>query len=390
MMLTRIAAQAIVDGFSATALAASVLAIARRPPSLLRPRLCFAFGGAFLLFLSRTLAYGLGRPELLLFAMLVVCILPLAALLLAEGLLRRHAPWPLKLFVTLGAVAVATALIATGGEAPSATWWLGSFVIVSLASVALLLLLREQQSLSAQENAGIVALIGSGVFLTVVSLSDFLPTLPIGSSGIGCAAVALVLGANPSTAREARNACWAVLVLLAVAALGALALGNVLALSTSEQIRMGAILLALLLAANMASTRGVSDASATRLARGLVEAANTTTLESFLSVLAGQPLLAGLRIAESSALADYDAAELATFMRAKAVWTRAALRMEEERAPRARDELADLMTRMDATHAVVVSETPLRIALLTLSDAGPADGAETSLALFHKLAIERP
>jgi hypothetical protein len=83
-------------------------------------------------------------------------------------------------------------------------------------------------------------------------------------------------------------------------------------------------------------------------------------------------------------LAEYEAPGLAAAMAGRAVWTRAAL---AGAAPaRAHDELADLLDRAEATHALMVSSAPLRIALLTLPGVGPNDDAETNLALFRKLA----
>lgn len=63
-MLTHPIAQGLVDGLSTVTLDASVLAIAQRPPSLLRPRLGFAFGGVFLLFAVRTGANVLNMSSL--------------------------------------------------------------------------------------------------------------------------------------------------------------------------------------------------------------------------------------------------------------------------------------------------------------------------------------
>jgi hypothetical protein len=371
---------------SAATLAASLFAIVRRPASPLRSRLLFAFGGMAVLFAARTAVDAFDVPGLELLTLVLVCALPLAALLLAEGVLRRHAPWLLKTYVMLGALAMAAGLAAFGGRAPVATWWLGGFILSALSGVALLLFARDRGSLSRQENAGVTALLASGIFLIAVSATDFLPQTPVGLSGIGAAAVAFALGTNPSSAADVRGTLLNVVLLVVVAMIGALAVSHPLGLQAGgEQARMGAILLALLLAANAISGLRPSGASpaAQRLAQALADA-DTTSLEAFLNSLADQPLLAGLRVAEGAALAEYDAAALGMAMAARAVWTRA--RVAEMEGDRAREELADLMSRMDATHAVTISKAPLRIALLTLPEVGTSDDAETSLALFHKLS----
>jgi hypothetical protein len=388
-MLTLPIAQGLVDGLSSVTLGVSALTIAQRPPSLLRSRLSFAFGGVFLLFAVRTAANVLDMPSLSLLAQVIVCALPLAALLLAEGVLRRHAFWPLKVFVTFGALAMAAGLLLSGGKAPIATWWLGSFVIMSLAAVALMLFGRDKASLSEQENARVTALIGSGTFLIISSITDFLPPTPLGLSGIGAAVVASVLGANTSTASETRSVMLSILAMVIMAAASALIFAQSVGLENrAEQLRLAAIVLSLLLASS--SIPGARHRFASRanhdFARALGDA-DTSSLDHFLNSLADQPLLAGLRIAKGPMLAEYDADALGAAMKTRAVWTRPILTDKlTQISKRARDELRDLMTRTDASHAVVISNMPLQIALLTLPDIGSADSMEINLALFHKLA----
>ncbi len=395
-MLTRFAGQELIDGLSAVTLGASVLGIAqRRAASLLRTRLGFAFGGLFVLFAARTAFYVLGIPFLHLLSLIVVCALPLAALVLAEGVLRRHAPGALKILVTLGAVAMAAALLAEDGRAPAASWWLGSYVIASLVAVTALLLARDRSSLSRQENAGVAALIASGALLTLLSVTDFLPRAPVGLSGIGAAAVGFVLGANPSTARGARRVLISVLIMGLVAVAGAVLFAPPFGLhGLDEHVRMAAILLALLLATN--AVLGVFQREGAGAAQGFAQAlaaADRTSLDAFLNSLSGEPLLAGLNLAEGKTLAEYDTIALGQAMAARAMWTRSVLSGKDADIPaRAREELGDLMARTQTTHAVMISRAPLRIALLTLPGAGAADGIEANLALFGALAasLDRP
>jgi hypothetical protein len=390
-MLRALAAQGMIDGLSAVALGASVLTLAsaaRGAPSALYPRLAFALGSVCLFFAARALSEATGVHGLRLLSLLTVCLLPLAALLLAEGVLRRHAPRALKVLVTLGAAAMAAAIVATGGEPPVTSWGLAGFVLLALVAVTVLLVARDRTALSVQENAGNDALMAAGLLLTLLSVTDFLPGTP-GLSGIGAAAVAFVLAANPTSRREGRRALGDLALIGAVAAASATVLSRALEFETlSQALYLGAILLALLLAAGaiLGARRErierVGEAFGQALAR-----ADLTSLNRFLESLSGQPLLAGLRVAEGAQLADYDGAGLGEALRGRAVWTPAILADPHgPMASRARDELGDLMTRSEATHALMLSAAPLRIALLTLSGMGLADGAADSLALFGKLA----
>lgn len=384
-MLDKPAAQTLIDGLAAVALGAAVFVVARPGfTSALRPRLAFAFGGLCLFFGARAAWAALDSHLLGLLSLEVGCTLPVAALVLSEGLLRRHAPTWLKALICAAGLAVALAILLTDGRAPASTWVLGVYVLSSLTAVTALLLFRDRASLSRQENAGVATLIVSGVLLTLLSLTDFLPAAPLGLSGVGAAIVGYALSANPSSSREARLALSNLVVIFVLTAAGTLPFALALGMSDlAERVRLGAIVLAALLAVNAAldARRRIG-----RPARGFALAlagADTTSLDGFLAGLADQPLLAGLRLAAS--LTDYDQPALGAAMASRAVWTPAALR-DAQIAPRARDELSDLMARGEATHALLISPQPLRIALLTLPGAGPTDEADADLALFRKLA----
>jgi len=396
-MLERLAAQELVDGLSAVALGASVLVVARQgAASVLRAQLGFALGGLCLFFGMRAAAGVCGSHALNLATLEIVGVLPLAALLLAEAMLRRHAPWMLKALTAAGAVVLPVALIVVDGRPPVSSWGLGGYVIVSLSAVMILLLTRDRASLSRQENASVDVLMACGVLITLLSVSDFLPQAPVGLSGVGAAAVAFAIAANPGSGQSMRRVLTFLLGACLAAGACAMAFAHPLGLiAPVEQVRLGAILLALLLSVGVVLTL-LQQASVG--ARGFADAlarADTTSLDAFLESLAAQPLLAGLRLAEDALLADYDSAGLGAALAIRPVWTRSVLSEPwPEAQSRARDELDDLMARTEATHAVMISPAPLRIALLTLPGVGPDQDAETDLALFRKLAAlaaqERP
>ena len=396
-MLQRLAAQDLVDGLSAVTLGASVLVVARRgAASPLRSQLGFALGGLCLFFGVRAAGEACGSHLLNMVTLEIVAVLPLAALLLAEAMLRRHAPWMLKALLAVGAAAMPVALIVTDGRPPMSSWGLGGYVIASLAAVMVLLVARDRASLSRQENASVDVLMACGVLITLLCLTDFLPDAPVGLSGVGSAAVAFAIAANPRAGQPVRRMLIQALAACLVAAACALALAQALGMAAPvEQARLGAILLALLLSAGIGLMLHRQASVATQGFAAALARADTSSLDIFLDSLATQPLLAGLRLAEGAALADYEAAGLGAALATRPVWTRAALAEPwPDAGARARDELDDLMARAEATHAVMVSRTPLRIALLTLPGVGAAQEAETDLALFRKLAAiaaqERP
>ncbi len=384
-MLTRLAAQGLVDGLSALTLAGAVLGVARQATPL-RPYLIVVFGSLAVFFAARAGFEAAGWPGLEVLQRLIACALPIAALLLAEAVLRRHAPRLLKVFVAGGAVAAfAAALI--GARQAWSDQMLAVYVVLSLAGITVLLLARDRTSLSRQENAGVSALVASGLLVTVASTSDFIPVSPVGLSGIGAAGVAFALSASPTSVQDARRMIAEFLALALIAAVVAFAFCSALDLATAmETVRMTAVLLALLLAASAVASgvRARVGFAETAFAAALARA-DASRLDSFLDGVVDQPLLSGLILAESTQLADYDTAGLAEALAARPVWTRAAL-ASTAIAERPREELAALLARHEATHAVVVSAAPPRIALLTLPDSGAPGAVEAQLALFGKLA----
>jgi len=387
-MLSRDAAQALVDALATVALAASAARLARRGVhSALEARLALLLATLAAFYGTRA-AFGATQSRALEVASLVAaCAVPLGVLVLAEGVLRRHAPRWLKLLVTAGAVIVAAALVIDGGRPPASGWILAAYELPSLAAITLLLLLRDRASLSAPENASVGALVGAGVLVTAFSATDFLVATPLGVSGLAAAGVTFLLNRDPSGPREGR-AVLAQLGLLAIAAgLAAFALAMAIGLAGVECWRLGAVLLGLLLAADGAlgprrmTGRGPSSRFTEALAR-----ADLSSLDRFLEALADQPRLAGLRLAEAALLAEYDAEGLGRALAAGPVWTRARLAAGEPAADRAHEELADLMARTEATHAILITAAPLRIALLTLPQVGLAEATDADLALFARLA----
>jgi len=380
-MLSRHAAQTLLDGLSALTLTVAALGVARQV-SPLRSRLIFALGGLAVFFAARA-AFEAGLWQRLdVVQRAIPCLLPLAALLLSEGVLRRHAPALLKLWIVAGGLtALGLAFLAGGQEIASEG--LGAYVVASLAACTVMLLARNRASLSRQENANVSALVAAGLLVTAASVSDFLPNAAIGLSGVGAASVAFALAAAPASRRDAQRVVLEFLALAAMAIAVATALSYILEFPPlAETIRLAGILLSALLAAGVvvSAVRARSGTGEAEFSTALVQA-DTTSLDRFLDGLADQPLLRGMRLAGDAETADYDAAGLAAALLTRPVWSQAAL---STLADRPREELADLMSRHDATHAVLASSQPLRIALLTLPDGGVLD---IQLALFGKLAF---
>ena len=389
-MLTRVAAQGLTDVLAATALGSCVMAALRRGVrSPLGLRIVFAFGGLTLFFVCRGASEGLQNPFLGTMAEVLAAALPIAGLALAEGLLRRHAPRLLKAAITLGAMVMMLALILVAARPPVSSWGLGGYVTLSILALVVLLIARDRASLSHQENARIDTLMLAGAALAALGLTDFLGAAPIGMSGLGAALLALFAHYNANSRNGVGRALRELLVIGVAAGVFTACLIWAVPLSEpGEAARVAVVVLTLMIALitlidALREHAGQDEAVALRKA---LAGSDTTSLSGFLDSLAGHPLLRDVRLVEGGPLADYDPVALAAAFSSRMVRTRKSLRETGEPVTAGRDELLDLMAGADASHAALVSRQPLRIALLTLPEIGPAEETDADIALFCKLA----
>ena len=205
--MIRVETQALLDGFAAAGLAAYVAAlILRRAGGPLTPRLVFLFGIMSLFYCVRSLAVRTGWPIFEGATFAVVSLAPLAALLLAEGLLRRHAPRSVKIAIfAASALSLGFALLTTSHVAFGSRIALAAIVILSLVAILILLLTRDRSSLSRAENGAVRRLaVGLAIVIPLIG-TDFsdLVTSPVGFSPI--AALVIVLLALSNGVSDARD-----------------------------------------------------------------------------------------------------------------------------------------------------------------------------------------
>ena len=134
-------ANSIVNLCGAIGLGVAMVTLYRRDPrSPLTRRLLVALGIIALLFLMRGMAWWSGSGVLDNLSMIPAALIPLGALIVTEGILRRHAPRPAKIAILTGGIALGLAG-AVGSErfaAPFAVllalFQLGGFADLRLAA----------------------------------------------------------------------------------------------------------------------------------------------------------------------------------------------------------------------------------------------------------------
>lgn len=389
--MIRVETQALLDGFAAAGLAAYVTTlIVRRAASPLTPRLVFLFGVMSLFYVVRSLAVRSGWPIFAGATFAAISIAPLAALLLAEGLLRRHAPRPMKIAIfAASALSLGFALFTTSHVAFGSRIALAAIVLLSLVAILILLWTRDRKSLSRAENAAVRRLAVGLVIVIPLIGTDFsgLVASPIGFSPI--AALVIVLLALSNGVSDARDV-WIDAAVIAGTTL-ALTCGLIEQLdvgSLDDRVRLFALVGAALITMTLVARIQPFGAAGRRTSlRQRMAAADTGSLNAFLGDLTGEPMLKDLSVLTKPDLADYHPETMARTLARQPLWSVAALQTGDATLSDAeREPLLDLLARADATHVGLLSRSPVQIGLVRLPDLMSNTEAEIDLGLAFRMA----
>lgn len=389
--MIRLETQALLDGFAAAGLAAYVSTLlVRRAGGPLTPRLVLLFGVMSLFYGVRSLAVRTGWPVFEVATFAVISLAPLAALLLAEGLLRRHAPRWLKIAIFgASAVGLGFALLTTSHVAFGSRIGLAVTILLSLISVLVLLWTRNRGSLSRAENGAVRRLaIGLAVVIPLIA-TDFsdLVASPIGFSPI--AALVIVLLALSNGISDGRDV-WIDAMVIVTTTL-ALTCGLIEQLDVAtfdDRTRLfalvGAVLITMTLIVRIQPFGAVARRTHLRQRLASVDA---RSLDAFLGELSEEPMLKDLSVLSGLGLADYHLEQMVETLEHQPLWSAAVLEAGEGIvSDGAREPLLDLLASADATHVGLLSRSPFRIGLVRLPDLLRNTEAEIDLALAFRMA----
>ena len=330
-------------------------------------RIVFALRFVAVFFLLRAVAWTTGDRVSSLVVDLLAAATPLVSLIVAEGLMRRHAPRPLKFFVLAAPALPLIARALPGVPASVVGGVLLSVVIGGFLAIAGFLLRRDTASLTGAENASIRRVIVAVLVLCPLILTDFrsiVPDVPVRLGAVGALLLLYLSFGTGNLHASMANRTGTIVVFAMIAAI--LAFGY----STIDTIGGGAHAVrvltvgfsGLLLAAIISEARGAaSERSGSSLS--LLSAASP---QAFEAGLRAHPLLGSARLLSGEALdhvrdAAFDAllANNPVLRRSEAPWGRPPGDDGVERA-------LSLITAYDSTHLAFLTRSPLRLMLLSL------------------------
>ena len=396
-MTPEVIADSIVNLCGAIGLGVAMIALHRRDPrGPLTRRLLLALGVAALLFLVRGVAWWTGSPWLDRLSLIPAALVPLSALIVTEGILRRHAPKAAKVTAVLGAV-----LLGFGGAlgleqfATAYSIMLSLFQLAGFATCAWLLAMRDRSTLMASENRGIGRLAVGALIVIPFIVTDFqalAPDMPVRLGALGALLVVtaiLIAGGGSETRRQ--GLLMTTLRLSSSALLGAAAACVSADVDAGQIVRFCAIAIAGVLTIGlMTDTLRAFFESQVPGVLTSVAASTARTRDQLIAELAGHPLFESARRYRERELAGYDPALLRDFLSTRRVLRRAEAPWGLTTTDPAVERLASLMKANHATHAIVLAHDPVDLIILAVPVISADPATETALALVRRLLASTP
>lgn len=351
-------------------------------------RFLFGVRVTMVLFIGRVLMILTGIEAFRVLVLLAAGLIPLAVLLLTEGLLRRHAPPIIKIVVGGGAVVFAiSAFWYWDNIDPARLFTLLGFQMLGFVLSGWLILTRDKASLSLGENAMVVRL-GLSLFLFIpLAAGDFLLVyvdLPIQFSALGVLILCwLAIGLGRAYLGHA-----ATLMNLAVMIVAAVVVGGMIGFLAALG-RDGMLLCVATVMTTLFVVAILNDARALRLEEqslGLLRhmaTAKTDDPMAFLRDLQDHPLVEGAVIVSDESLAGLQEPVLDKIFAAAPVLRRSD---PPQLGAVADDHIAYLFERYSATHMMLAAARPRTLIALSMPSLSASPTAELELQVVQRMA----
>jgi hypothetical protein len=396
-MTASVIADSIVNLCGAIGLCVAIFALHRRDPkSPLTRRLLFMLGVVAVLFFVRGIAWWTGNVFLDWLSMIPAALVPLGALVVTEGILRRHAPRIVKIVAVCGAI-----LLGFGGAlgleslATPYSIVLSLFQLAGFATCAWLLAARDRSTLLASENRSISRLALGALLVIPFVITDFqalVPNTPVRLGALGALLVVtavLIAGTGAETRRQ--GILMTTLRLSSSALLGVAAAYLSPDVDAAQVMRFCAIVISGVLTIGlMTDTLRAYFESQVPGVLNSVAASPATTRDQLISELARHPIFESARRYRESDILAYDPPLLRDFLSSRRVLRRPEAPWGLSSTDPAVERMVSLMAANSATHVIILSHDPVDIIVLAVPVISADPATETALALLRRLLALTP
>lgn len=390
-------ADSIVNLCGAIGLAVAMLTLYRcdRKSPLTR-RLLIALGIIAILFLVRGVAWWSGSGVLDNLSMIPAALIPFGALLVTEGILRRHAPRAAKIVIVAGGIALG--LAGAFGPERFATPYAVLLVLFQLAGFAIcawLLASRDRATLMVFENRSIGRLAVGAVLVIPFIVTDFrvlMPDIPVRLGALGALLVVTAILIAERGAETQRQTLLMTLLRLSGSALLGIAAAFVAPdAGAAQMMRFGAIAIAgvLTIALAVDALRAYFDAQVPGVLNS-VAASPATTRDALIAELARHPIFESARRYREAELLAYDPPLLRQFLSNVRVLRRPEAPWGRDLSDPAVERAMSLLAANHATHLIVLSHDPIDLIALAVPVISADPATETALALVRRLLALTP
>jgi len=321
---------------------------------------------------------------------------PLGALIVNEGILRRHAPKAVKIAAVVGGIGLG--FVGALGLERFATPYaisLSLFQLAGFATCGLLLATRDRATLTASENQSIGRLAFGAILVIPFMLTDFqvlAPDIPVRLGALGALLVVtaiLIAGGGAETRRQT--------LLMTALRLGSSALLGAAAACVSPNVDAAQIMRFCAIAISGVLTIGLMvDAlrahfeAQVPVVLSSVAASPARTRDQLIAELARHPIFESARRYRESDLAAYDPPLLREFLSTRRVLRHPEAPWGLTSSDPAVERVASLMAANSATHLIILSHDPVDVIVLAVPVISADPATETALALVRRLLALTP
>lgn len=396
-MTSGVIADSIVNLCGAIGLTVAMMTLHRRDArSPLTRRLLLALGVIATLFFVRGAAWWSGNALLDRISLIPAALIPFGALIVTEGILRRHAPRQVKIVIVLGGIGLG--LGGAFGLERFATLYfvlLSLFQLAGFATCGWLLATRDRTTLMASENRSIGRLAVGALIVIPFIATDFqvlAPDIPVRLGALGALLVVtaiLIAGGGAETRRQAL--LMTALRLSSSALLGAAAAFVSPDVDGAQIIRFGAIAISGVLTIGLMvdALRAYFESQVPGVLHS-VAASPARTRDQLIAELARHPIFESARRYRENELAAYDPPMLRDFLSTRRVLRRAEAPWGLTSSDPAVERAVSLMAANSATHLIILSHDPIDVIVLAVPVISADPATETALALVRRLLALTP
>lgn len=370
------------------ALFAQVLRM-QRPRTIVTNRFLFAIQVVAALLAIRLVQWLTGVDWIGRLTFAVAGLVPLAMLLVAEALLRLHAPLALKVWAAGGAVFFAlVAVVARTDHGLLALISLAVFQVIAFVALTIFVMGRDRQSLSIAENTMIDRLSLSLVLIVPLAMTDFRTPfldLPVRLSGIAILAMCwlvLTLRRNDTAQSEIVSVTAALAVGLVFASLCIMELASLDARTTVQV--MALVVSVGLLALIFNQTRLIKREDKVGRVLDVLADTSLTEHDAFLEALQTRALTFGALILDTDGLRDFDAAFEEHFTHQTLV---SSVDLQQIKDPQLAEQFAWFFRKFEASHVMLVSKNPFRVMALNVPTLAQSRQREQELRIAQRIAV---